>query len=198
MRPQSLLWASLVAAAFTLSTIASSYANIMISVDKSTQHMQVSVDGEALYDWPVSTGRPGYDTPSGTYRPQWMARMHYSKKYENAPMPHSIFFVHGDAIHGFTDTPFGVAAVSHGCVRLPLADAATLFNLVKQQGMASTTIHVYGHIPNHGGYYAQRQYRAGSYSPPPRFPFFFLPFFSRPDSNGQAASEAPYRGRHPN
>jgi hypothetical protein len=43
--------------------------------------------------------------------------MHYSKEYENAPMPDSIVFTKGDAIHEFTDTPFSVA-VSHGCVRL--------------------------------------------------------------------------------
>jgi L,D-transpeptidase catalytic domain len=147
MRPQEILSAWLFAAGLTSTFASGAFANVAISVDKTTQHMTVSVDGSTRYVWPVSTGRPGYDTPDGTFRPSWMSAMHYSKEYENAPMPDSIFFVKGDAIHGFTDTPFGVAAVSHGCVRLPRADAAVLFQLVKEEGMANTSIAVQGHIP---------------------------------------------------
>jgi hypothetical protein len=145
MPSQTLLYASVVTAGLAFSSAA--YANVLIAVDKSTQHMTVSVDGFTRYDWPVSTGRPGFDTPNGTFHPQWMSQMHYSKQYENAPMPHSIFFTKGDAIHGFTDTPFGLAAVSHGCVRLPPEDAAALYQVVSQEGMPNTTIVVRGRIP---------------------------------------------------
>jgi hypothetical protein len=147
MRPQKILSAWLFAAGLTSTFASAAFANVAISVNKTTQHMTVSVDGSMRYVWPVSTGRPGYGTPDGTFHPSWMSAMHYSKEYENAPMPDSIFFVKGDAIHGFTNTPFGVAAVSHGCVRLPRADAAVLFQLVKQEGMVNTTIAVHGHIP---------------------------------------------------
>lgn len=172
-------------------------ARVVILVDQSTQRMRVSVNGRTRYDFPVSTGRPGYNTPDGRFVPQWMAAMHHSKEYENAPMPHSIFFVNGDAIHGFTDTPFGVAAVSHGCVRLPLADATALFNLVKRDGMANTTIHVYGRIPNrpmvaqrqqpeydrrYNGAWGYRQYSESGYPPPP---FFVRPFLGGPFYGGQ-------------
>jgi hypothetical protein len=145
MSSQTVLYASVVTAGLAFSSAA--YANVLIAVDKSTQHMTVSVDGFTRYDWPVSTGRPGFDTPNGTFHPQWMSQMHYSKQYEDAPMPHSIFFTKGDAIHGFTDTPFGVAAVSHGCVRLPPEDAAALYQVVSQEGMPNTTIVVRGRIP---------------------------------------------------
>jgi hypothetical protein len=145
MSSQTVLYASVVAAGLAFSSTA--YASVLIAVDKTTQHMTVSVDGATRYDWPVSTGRPGFDTPNGTFHPQWMSQMHYSTQYEDAPMPHSIFFTKGEAIHGFTDTPFGVAAVSHGCVRLPPRDAAVLYQIVSQQGMPNTTIVVRGRIP---------------------------------------------------
>ena len=75
-------------------------ANVLISIDKSTQQMSVSVDGVPRYRWVVSTGRAGYGTPSGTYRPQRLERTWFSKEYYNSPMPHSIFFHGGYAIHG--------------------------------------------------------------------------------------------------
>ncbi len=145
MSSQTVIYASVVTAGLAFSSAA--YAGVLIAIDKTTQHMTVSVDGITRYDWPVSTGRPGFDTPNGTFHPLWMSQMHYSTQYEDAPMPHSIFFTKGDAIHGFTDTPFGVAAVSHGCVRLPPSDAAALYQLVSQQGKPNTTIVVRGRIP---------------------------------------------------
>ena len=149
MHPQRLVYASLLAAGLTL-PFASAFADVHISIDKTTQQMTVSVDGAPRYVWPVSTGRPGYNTPGGRFHPEWMSLLHHSKEYEDAPMPDSIFFEGGYAIHGYTDTPFGQAAVSHGCVRLPPRDAAALFSLVKQQGMANTTVIIHGHIPPGG------------------------------------------------
>jgi hypothetical protein len=173
MPSQTVLYASVVTAGLAFSSTA--YAGVLIAVDKTTQHMTVSVDGVTRYDFPISTGRRGFDTPNGTFHPQWMSQMHYSKQYENAPMPHSIFFTKGDAIHGFTDTPFGVAAVSHGCVRLPPSDASALYQLVSEEGMPSTTIVVRGRIPRRplvaqrgrstreAGYYPQQGYAQQGY-----------------------------------
>jgi lipoprotein-anchoring transpeptidase ErfK/SrfK len=80
---------------------AKAHANVIITIDKTTQHMTVWVDGIEQYTWPVSTGRPGYATPSGTYTPFRMEPDHFSKESDNAPMPHSIFFTQiGHAIHG--------------------------------------------------------------------------------------------------
>ncbi len=150
--------AALLAAGLALPLAAPAYANIVVTIDKGSQRMLVTVDGATRYDWAVSTGRPGYDTPNGTYRPNRMDAMHYSKEYENAPMPHSIFFdMKGHAIHGFFDTPHLGMAVSHGCVRLLPANAAVLFNLVKAEGMANTTVIVRGHIPARGPLIARRQ-----------------------------------------
>jgi hypothetical protein len=121
-------------------------ANILIQVDQSTQHMSVDVDGERLYDWRVSTGRPGYDTPNGAFRPNRMDADHFSQEYDNAPMPNAIFFdLHGHAIHGSFD-PVGHPAASHGCVRLDPANAAKLFELVNEEGMANTTVEITGDV----------------------------------------------------
>ena len=77
------------------------YAELLIKVDKTAQRMTVSVNGEQLYNWPVTTGASGYDTPGGTFKPFRMEIDHYSDEYDNAPMPYSIFFTQtGNAIHG--------------------------------------------------------------------------------------------------
>lgn len=119
---------------------------ILIQVDQSTQHMSVDVDGRHLYDWRVSTGKPGYDTPGGDFHPNRMDADHHSQEYDNAPMPYAIFFdLHGHAIHGSYD-PIGHPAASHGCVRLDPANAAKLFDLVTQEGMANTKIEIGGDV----------------------------------------------------
>jgi L,D-transpeptidase catalytic domain len=122
------------------------HANILIQIDQSMQRMSVDVDGERLYDWRVSTGRPGYDTPNGTFRPNRMDADHFSQEYDSAPMPDAIFFdLSGHAIHGSYD-PVGQPAASHGCVRLDPANAARLFDLVKEQGMGNTTVEIIGDV----------------------------------------------------
>jgi len=124
------------------------YANLQIRINKSTQHMTVTVDGRRLYDWPVSTGGRGYDTPNGSFKPFRMEIDHHSDEWDDAPMPYSIFFTKiGHAIHG-TDKQRNLGRpVSHGCVRLSVKNAATLWELVKQQKMANTTVELTGSIP---------------------------------------------------
>jgi lipoprotein-anchoring transpeptidase ErfK/SrfK len=115
-------------------------ANLVVHVDKSSQTMSVSVDGHTRYHWAVSTGRHGFGTPSGTFRPKHMARHWYSSRYYNSPMPYSIFFHKGYAIHGtFYLRQLGGPA-SHGCIRLHPAHAAVLFGLVRREGMGHTRI----------------------------------------------------------
>jgi hypothetical protein len=123
-------------------------ASVLIDVDKSTQSMTVSVDGVPRYHFNVSTGRAGYGTPNGTFHPQRLERSWFSKQYYNSPMPHSIFFHRGYAIHGSYDINHLGGPASHGCVRLHPKNAATLFALVKRQGMGATTIRVSGQNPS--------------------------------------------------
>ena len=122
-------------------------ADILISVDKTTQRMTVSVEGEVRYTWPVSTGKPGYDTPNGTFWALYKDKDHKSNEYENAPMPYSIFFTRrGNAVHGTKLRGLG-KAVSHGCVRLSVEHAAILWDLVSKYPLYSTVFQIGGAIP---------------------------------------------------
>ena len=132
------------AAGFVMSilAVASARADVVVQIDKSSQRMSVSVDGASRYNWPVSTGRSDYGTPSGIFQPQMMARRWYSKKYYNSPMPHSIFFYYGFAIHGTHDIHRLGGPASHGCVRLHPSHAATLYALVERNGRGNTRIEI--------------------------------------------------------
>jgi len=139
-----------VIAAFALSVLAAGYgcaqASVVITVDKSAQRLSVSVDGFPRYEWPVSTARMGYETPNGTYRPEWLARKWFSSKYDWSPMPYSIFFHGGYAIHGSYEISRLGRPASHGCIRLHPENAAVLFRLV-QENMKDTRIVITGERP---------------------------------------------------
>src|SRR5580693_345457 len=148
MRAVTHLPAALMAVALALPLASAAHANIVINIDKNAQQMSVAVDGAQRYTWPVSTGRPGYDTPNGTFKVNRMDADHLSQEWDNAPMPHTMFFdLRGHAIHGFFDVKHLGLAVSHGCVRLARANATVLFDLVKTEGMANTSVTVSGQTP---------------------------------------------------
>ena len=117
-------------------------SDVYILVDISDQTMVVRVDGQVRHTFDVSTGRKGYSTPTGAYGVTRMYRKYHSKKYDGAPMPHSIFFHGGYAIHGTTDLKRLGRIASHGCVRLHPDNAKTLFALVKEIGSENTKIWV--------------------------------------------------------
>ncbi|ACL58539.1 L,D-transpeptidase [Methylobacterium nodulans] len=134
-------------AALLLTTAASlpSRADVLIAIDKTNQRMTVSVDGRQRYVWPVSTGMAGYETPSGSFRPFRMERDHFSKEWDDAPMPYSVFFTPvGHAIHGTSHVRQIGRPASHGCVRLRVRNAATLFSLVRAEGLSNTRVVVRG------------------------------------------------------
>src|SRR6185437_11134572 len=99
------------------------------------------------FDWPVSTARWGYETPNGSYRPERLERKWFSRKYDWSPMPYSIFFDGGYAIHGSYEVSHLGRPASHGCIRLSPAHAATLFALV-QNHRNDTRILVTGDRPS--------------------------------------------------
>jgi lipoprotein-anchoring transpeptidase ErfK/SrfK len=125
---------------FTLGAHDRAEASVVIDIDRADQTMAVSVDGGVRYQWRVSTARRGYITPPGSYHPQMLARQWFSRMYYNSPMPHSIFFYRGYAIHGTYEISRLGGPASHGCVRLDPDHAAILFDLVEREGMRATTI----------------------------------------------------------
>jgi hypothetical protein len=146
MRPS--LASSLLSLIFALAAPVVAAASILITVDRSTQRMTVNVDGVQRWVWPVSTGRGGYATPAGSYTAFRMEEDHYSKEFDDAPMPHSIFFTKlGHAIHGTLDARHLGSAASHGCVRLSTENATKLYALVEEQGLPNTKVVITGATP---------------------------------------------------
>jgi len=137
--PRNVLRVALIAGALIVSSAAP--AAVLVTIDKSIQQMTVELDGRPLHQWPVSTGKAGYDTPNGKYKAFRMEREHFSREWDDAPMPFSIFFTpKGHAIHGSYETKRLGSPASHGCVRLAPANAETLFALVEQEGVLNTTV----------------------------------------------------------
>ncbi|MGH6826685.1 L,D-transpeptidase family protein [Methyloceanibacter sp.] len=123
-------------------------SQILINIDKSRQEMTVFVDGIEKYTWPVSTGKRGYSTPSGTYTASSMNEIWYSKQWDNAPMPHAVFYMKdGHAIHGTLEERNLGKPASHGCVRISRANATLLYALVKGTGLKNTQVVLSGTTP---------------------------------------------------
>lgn len=137
---KKILNCALVAGALSVVTFgASAKAEVVIDVDLTTQNMHVE-SATGSYDWPVSTARAGFTTPRGHFAPIGMERMHYSKKYHNSPMPYSIFFRGGYAIHGtYALSALGTPA-SHGCVRLSPEHAKMLYEMVQNEGASISIV----------------------------------------------------------
>jgi hypothetical protein len=169
--------------AATVALSGTATASVLVTVNKATQRMTVLVDGETRYSWPVSTGMKGYATPAGTFRPFRLEEEHYSKEWDDAPMPHSIFFTQaGHAIHGSNATRRLGSPASHGCIRIAPANAAKLFALVSAEGLSNTKVVVTG---GQVGRVARRQTPQAR---PPRI---------RPEPDfGEAAYGGPYYRYH--
>lgn len=117
---------------------------LIAKVDLTAQRMTILVNGQAAHTWPISSGRQGYATPVGSFTPGWKAKMWYSKQYDDAPMPHSVFFKNGAAIHATQAVGMLGRPASHGCVRLAPANAATFYGLVGKHGLSQTRVVVFG------------------------------------------------------
>jgi lipoprotein-anchoring transpeptidase ErfK/SrfK len=113
--------------------LAPANAAVRIDIDLATQTMHVE-SSSGSYSWAISSARAGYVTPRGTFRPYSLQTMHFSRKYYDSPMPHSIFFDGGYAIHGTYETAWLGRPASHGCVRIAPENAELLYDMVKAEG----------------------------------------------------------------
>lgn len=115
---------------------------VVVQVSLSTQSMRVYSNGHAAYEWPVSTARPGKVTPTGSWQAKWLSRHHKSSRYNNAPMPYSIFYSGNFAVHGTNQIDRLGSPASAGCIRIHPKNAAVLFALVQEVGLRNTIISV--------------------------------------------------------
>jgi lipoprotein-anchoring transpeptidase ErfK/SrfK len=139
-------------------------STVLINIDKASQKMTVFLDGVQQYEWPVSTGIRGYTTPSGTYTTSSMNKIWYSKQWDNAPMPHAVFFTkEGHAIHGTYEVKRLGKPASHGCVRISKKNAAMLYALVTKTGLKNTQVVLAGLTPGGEGKVATVEKSKSSY-----------------------------------
>jgi len=115
-------------------------AAVEARIHVNSQRMEVMVDGIKAGEYTISTGKKGYRTPHGDFKPTRMHKKYYSHKYHNSPMPNSIFFNGGIAVHGTYEVARLGKPASHGCVRMHPKDAAQLFGLVQSHGMQNSRI----------------------------------------------------------
>jgi hypothetical protein len=115
-------------------------AAVTAKVSLTQQRMEVFVDGALTHTWPVSTGREDFETPAGSYHVQWLDKDHRSQKYDDAPMPYSVFFRGGYAVHGTNAIGMLGRRASHGCVRLSTPNARRFFELVQQHGASASKV----------------------------------------------------------
>jgi lipoprotein-anchoring transpeptidase ErfK/SrfK len=117
---------------------------LVLKADLRAQRVTVEENGKLKHVWPISSGAAGFATRTGTFRPQWTSRMHYSRQYDFAPMPHAVFFNNGAAFHGTQAVGHLGRPASHGCIRLAPSNAAQLYNLVNKHGLYQTKVIVHG------------------------------------------------------
>ena len=115
-------------------------ANLVARVILSEQTMHVFHGGKLLYEWPVSTARSGKITPTGEWTAQWLSRNHRSSRYNDAPMPFSIFYSGHYAVHGTDQISMLGRPASAGCIRLHPDNARVLFEMARTEGLANTRI----------------------------------------------------------
>jgi hypothetical protein len=101
----------------------------LLIVNLATQRAILFRDGIPIGGSTISSGRPGYETPTGVFTILEKRKEHYSKTYNNAPMPNMQRLtwkgvaLHAGKLPGYAD--------SHGCIRLPLQFSSLLFGATK-------------------------------------------------------------------
>src|SRR5690242_16336699 len=98
---------------------------MLVIVNLATQRLIVFRNGVPIGASTVSSGKDGYETPTGVFTVLQKAKEHYSKTYDNAPMPNMQRLTwKGIALHAGKLPGY---PASHGCIRLPQKFSSLLF-----------------------------------------------------------------------
>jgi len=107
----------------------------LLEVSIAKQRLTVWRDGHVVYRFVISTGRPGYETPTGHYKILNKVANAWSRKW-NVWMPWALRWHDGYFFHQLPHKPGSSVNIgatklgtpdSHGCVRVNVGDAETLF-----------------------------------------------------------------------
>jgi hypothetical protein len=101
----------------------------LLIVNLATQRAVLFRNGVPIAATTVSTGKEGHETPTGVFTILQKRREHYSNLYNNAPMPNMQRLTwDGIALHAGNLPGY---PASHGCIRLPKAFSALLFEVTE-------------------------------------------------------------------
>jgi peptidoglycan hydrolase-like protein with peptidoglycan-binding domain len=107
--------------------------------------LRVWSDGSIVFSSAANTGIPAAPTPKGSwpvfarYRSQEMKGTNPDgTKYDDPGVPYVNYFHAGDAVHGFQRSSYGTAQ-SLGCIELPYAAAAQVWNLIDYGTVVTVT-----------------------------------------------------------
>ena len=95
-----------------------------VEFDWSRQVLVFAQGGKAIRIYHASSGKPSTPTVFGTFH-------FYSKTpgTNSEGMVDSNYFIRGYAVHGYAEVP--PYAASHGCIRVPIPDAASIFGWIR-------------------------------------------------------------------
>jgi peptidoglycan hydrolase-like protein with peptidoglycan-binding domain len=95
-----------------------------VEADLSRQVIALIQGSRVERIYPASSGKPSTPTIQGSFRV-------YSKSpgFNAKGMFYSNYFIRGFAIHGYAEVP--VFAASHGCLRIPIPDAISVFRWIR-------------------------------------------------------------------
>lgn len=103
---------------------------LVITIDLEARVISAFRDGHEIGTAVALLGTPSHPTPTGTFPVLNKSREYFSRKYNNAPMPHSLWLTNtGIAIHG---SPVTNGYASHGCIGVPDPFAEKLFAATKR------------------------------------------------------------------
>jgi hypothetical protein len=106
---------------------ASATGPLLVAVNIDEQMAYVYRNGQRIGRSTVSTGKEGHETPTGVFTILQKKKEHYSKKYNNAPMPYMQRLTwDGIALHAGKLPGY---PASHGCIRLPYEFSRLLFGV---------------------------------------------------------------------
>ncbi len=102
---------------------------VLLVVNLKTQRATLFRNGVPIAASTISTGRPGYSTPTGVFTILQKHVEHYSRTYDNAPMPYMQRLTwRGVSLHAGNLPGY---PASHGCIRMPLGFAKLLYGVTK-------------------------------------------------------------------
>jgi len=105
---------------------------VLVYVDLGRQLATVYRNGVRIAVSTISSGKEGHETPTGVFTILEKNVEHYSRTYDNAPMPYQQRLTwKGVAMHAGNLPGY---PASHGCIRLPMEFAKKLFSVTEKGG----------------------------------------------------------------